>query len=249
MSEIRRPGPEEEGTSSAESFYNQFWRSNQWGGSEPNPDEASRLDSIIRLIARIDRRPLEILDLGCGRGWLTKELSRFGSVLGIDPVKAAIIRARELHPAIDFQSTDIDALIAERGEGSFDLVVSSEVLEHVPSTAKPGFMRSIQRSLRPGGHAILTTPRGELRELWMASTSQDQPVEDWVTEAELADLARLAGLLPVETTRCFVYGLNLPSRILASRPGQFLRRTIPGFERLTYPFRTYQVALLRRSDG
>lgn len=41
-------------------------------------------------------------------------------------------------------------------DGSFDTVVSTEVLEHVPDPLRA--LREMQRVLRPGGHLILSTP-------------------------------------------------------------------------------------------
>ncbi|HWX18421.1 MAG TPA: class I SAM-dependent methyltransferase [Candidatus Binatia bacterium] len=41
-------------------------------------------------------------------------------------------------------------------DGSFDTVVSTEVLEHLPDPLRA--LREMQRTLRPGGHLILSTP-------------------------------------------------------------------------------------------
>src|SRR5258708_16975644 len=42
--------------------------------------------------------------------------------------------------------------------GSFDFVLCSEVLEHIPDTA--GVLVGIHRLLRPGGFVLLATPQG-----------------------------------------------------------------------------------------
>jgi 2-polyprenyl-3-methyl-5-hydroxy-6-metoxy-1,4-benzoquinol methylase len=231
-----------------EPFYQSFWRSLRWGAPEPNEDERSRLLAIEDLLSRCDlgERP-RILDLGCGRGWLTRALAARGEVLGADVTAAAVERARELFPGLRFEQADVEGLLASHGEASFDLVVSSEVLEHVADGDKPAFLRGVLRLLRPGGHAVLTTPRGELWPAWRASRDWRQPVEAWVSEKELDRLAAAAGFNVVQRTRAHVYGITPASRVLASRPFRSLASALPVLERLSVPFRIYQVVLLRRS--
>ena len=159
-----------------EPFYESFWRSARWGAAEPNEDERSRLAAITDLLTGCDvgERP-RILDLGCGRGWLSRALAARGEILGADVTAAAVERARELFPGLRFERADVEGLLASCGEASFDLVVSSEVLEHVGDGDKPAFLRGVHRLLRPGGHAILTTPRGELWPAWQRSRDGDSP--------------------------------------------------------------------------
>jgi len=231
-----------------EPFYESFWRSARWGAAEPNEDERSRLLAITDLLTGCDvgERP-RILDLGCGRGWLSRSLAARGEVLGADVTAAAVERARELFPGLRFERADVEGLLASRGEASFDLVVASEVLEHVGDGDKPAFLRGVHRLLRPGGHAILTTPRGELWPAWQKSRDWRQPVEAWVSEKELDRLAAAAGFDVVRRTRAHVYGITPASRVLASRAFCSLARALPALERLSLPFRIYQAVLLRRN--
>ena len=148
-------------------FYRQLWSTEEWGQSEPNGDEHSRLEAIRRLLRKyfVGRKPTvtRVLDLGCGRGWLSNRLLEIGSVIGIDPSPSSIEIASSLFPEIRFQSCGGDQLVEEVGEGYFDLVVSSEVIEHVADGDKAGFASTILRLLKPRGVAILTTPEGKYR--------------------------------------------------------------------------------------
>jgi 2-polyprenyl-3-methyl-5-hydroxy-6-metoxy-1,4-benzoquinol methylase len=231
-----------------EPFYESFWRSTRWGAAEPNEDERSRLRAIEDLLSGCDLgdRP-RILDLGCGRGWLSRALAERGEVLGTDVTAAAVERARELFPGLRFERASVEELLVSQGQGAFDLVVSSEVLEHVADGDKPAFLRGVQRLLRPGGHAVLTTPRGELWPAWRKSREWKQPIEAWVSESELDRLAAAAGFDVVQRTRAHVYGITPASRVLASRAFRALASALPVLERLSVPFRIYQAVLLRRS--
>lgn len=203
-------------TPDLEAFYEGFWRERSEG--TPPRDERDRWAAVRGLVLRAlgaaaaapaPGRP-RILDLGCGRGWLTGLLAETvpgAEVLGIDPLAASVEAARRGHPGLSFrQGTGAD-LLAEGAAGVFDLVVSSEVVEHVPHTEQPAFLRQAFWLLRPGGRLVLTTPRGELWERWRAGGGRPQPVEAWLTEAELARLGRAAGFALLGGTRA-----HAPSR-------------------------------------
>jgi len=232
-----------------EAFYRSFWRTGRWSAAEPNEDERSRLSAILDLLNSCDlpRKP-RILDLGCGRGWLARALTPYGDVLGTDIVSGSIDRARELFPDLAFEKTDTQGLLESHGAEAFDLVVSSEVLEHVERRLKPDFLAGLHRLLRPGGWAILTTPRGELWRNWPRGRGWRQPVEDWVSERELDDLAEAAGFRIEGRRRAHVYRLGLVSRVFASGSFRSLDRALPLLGRLSHPWRIYQVVLLRRPD-
>jgi len=94
-----------------------------------------------------------ILDLGCGMGWFCNELSRFGSVTGIDISEEAIAKAKATYPRITFVAGN--ALTHPLPAARFDVVVSQEVLAHVDDQAK--FVEVAATALRPGGYFIVTT--------------------------------------------------------------------------------------------
>lgn len=103
---------------------------------------------------------LTILDVGCGTGdHLTFPLARAGhQVVGLDVHAASIEEAcgRYSFPRLSFRTGSIEDLIRDRL--TFDIVVCSEVLEHL---VRPGdLLATIPRVLRPGGWLIVTTPNG-----------------------------------------------------------------------------------------
>jgi SAM-dependent methyltransferase len=118
---------------------------------------------------RLGVRPLDrLLDLGCGFGRHAFEAARRGAAVvaldaGVDEVAqvratlGAMVDAGELavdHPATAVQG---DALALPFADATFDRVIASEVLEHIPDDAAA--MRELARVLRPGGTMAVTVPR------------------------------------------------------------------------------------------
>ncbi len=110
-------------------------------------------------------RPLDgrrVLDVGCGAGLLCEPLARLGgAVTGVDAaaenIAAARVHAGGAGLAIDYRHGELGDLDL----GSFDLVTSMEVIEHVAD--KPAFAAALAARLAPGGLMVLSTPNRTVR--------------------------------------------------------------------------------------
>jgi len=108
-----------------------------------------------------------ILDLGSGNGNLCSKLSHAGyDVVGMEYDRQGVDVSRQAHPAIPFYNLGVQddpgSLLAK--EAPFDLVVSTEVIEHLYSPhLLPQFAARVMNS---GGYLIVTTPyHGYLKNL------------------------------------------------------------------------------------
>jgi 2-polyprenyl-3-methyl-5-hydroxy-6-metoxy-1,4-benzoquinol methylase len=162
-------------------------------GPDLSEDEQVRLPEILARVERGlgapgERQGLEILDFGCGRGWLSARLAPWGRVTGVDLSPGAVAHARKLWPQIEFTDGDIStaATLERLGPGRFDAVVSSEVVEHVLN--QPGYFHNLLRLLRgPGSIVVLTTPNGLWKRHYFRGerVAWAQPYELWLTAADL----------------------------------------------------------------
>ncbi len=202
-----------EGSMDQEQFYvNMFVNSPHWSTPEPNPDEAARWAKIAGFLEHVLRRvqkerpeaTLRILEVGCGRGWLANLASEYGSVEGVEPVAGVVAHARKMFPHLRFETGTAETVLARPDFRPYDIVLSSEVIEHVPHPQKPAFLDGLKRLLTPDGYLILTTPRGEMWERWQAIAPPSQPVEDWVTEQQLANFLTGQGFTPLGVERIYV---------------------------------------------
>ena len=124
------------------------------------------------LTARYDQLGLErgdkILDLGCGFGRHAFEAARRGAdvialdagrdeVEGVKNMFAAMVAAGELDAAtLHSAAVQGDALHLPFPDATFDRVICSEVLEHIPDDL--GAMGELARVLKPGGTMAITVP-------------------------------------------------------------------------------------------
>lgn len=153
------------------------------------------------------RRPLaglSVLDIGCGGGLLSEPMTRLGaSVLGVDAdsagIAAATAHAAEAELDIAYRAGAAEDLVAEGR--TFDMVVASEVIEHVADRA--AFGDALAALVRSGGVLVLTTINRTPRSYAAAIVAAEyvlrwvpRGTHDWAqfpTPQELTDLLEPRG--------------------------------------------------------
>lgn len=121
--------------------------------------EANPLIAIEEPVVREafgDVAGLEVLDLGCGTGRHSLWLASAGAtVTGVDFSEGMLeeARAKPGAEAVRFLAHDLQQPLP-LAAGSFDLVVSGLVLEHL--AALDAFFAEARRVLRPGGRAVVS---------------------------------------------------------------------------------------------
>lgn len=108
-----------------------------------------------------------VLDLGCGEGrhvisaYLEPCVEAVGVDLSLDDLKATRAKFLDFAAGCDsgssFTLASANALSLPFDDNSFDKVICSEVLEHIPDYR--GALREIDRVLKPGGLFCASVPR------------------------------------------------------------------------------------------
>ena len=126
-----------------------------------------RVQYINRIVSKYknqDRKysldKLECLDIGCGGGLLSERIARLGaSVTGIDITQNSIdiakIHAFNSGLNINYINTDVSLFIKNNSSKKFDLVIASEVVEHLDN--RNLFFEEVSKLLKNKGILILTT--------------------------------------------------------------------------------------------
>jgi SAM-dependent methyltransferase len=163
-----------------------FW--NQWNESrEKSLEEVSRRQArvICGWLDALGRKDLDIIDVGCGAGWLCWQLTQFGGVTGTDLADEVLARAQSRTPEVSFVPGDFMKL--DFGLRRFDVVVTLEVLSHVAD--QRAFVSKLASLLRPGGHLMLATQnRLVLKHLNFIPPPAPGQLRRWVDRHELQGL-------------------------------------------------------------
>lgn len=132
------------------------------------PDSlAAAQDDKLRAIASRVEGAKTVLEIGCGWGALAARLRGGGAaVTAISLSEAQLAYARAAHDGIDFRHQDYRDVA-----GTFDAIVSVEMVEALGREYWPAFIETLARNLGPGGRAALQfiTLRDDLYDAYAAS--------------------------------------------------------------------------------
>jgi SAM-dependent methyltransferase len=102
-------------------------------------------------------RGKRVLDAGCGAGYGSAELARTAErVTGVDVAAEAVEYARRNYEAANLSFEQASCTALPFADGSFDLVVGFEVIEHLEDWQT--FLKEVLRVLTPTGQFIVSTP-------------------------------------------------------------------------------------------
>lgn len=179
---------------------------------------------VLAWLEKLNRTDLDIIEVGCGAGWLCPSLKPFGRVTATDLSTQVLSRANQRIPDVRFIAGDFMAL--DIAPASFDVAVTLEVLSHVSD--HQAFVEKLDRVLRPGGLLMLATQNRPVLERFndVAETKPGQ-LRRWFDQRELEALLapqfkmmRLETITPVASKG--------PLRLLAGRKAKQLIRAVVG---------------------
>jgi SAM-dependent methyltransferase len=155
----------------------------------------SRNELIDWAVAATGPAPRNILEIGCGTGFVLQRLRR--------SYPDAFITGTELHPeGLEFAAERVpDATLLAMDATSipfvadFDLVGAFDVLEHIERDTE--VLRGVHRALKPGGRLIVTVPQHPA--LWSAEDDRALHVRRYVA-GDLRTKIEAAGLTPTLVT-------------------------------------------------
>lgn len=139
---------------------------------------SAELESLLPLLRPGGR----ILELGAGTGRQARDLSRLGfDVTAID-LAASDYAAERVFPVVDYDGTTIPF-----PDGSFDIVISSNVLEHIRDL--PAMHDEIRRVLTQGGECFHIIPTDKWR-FWSTISAFPNSIRLLVSARSGAELNR-----------------------------------------------------------
>jgi trans-aconitate 2-methyltransferase len=131
----------------------------QWDPSDYEQNSSAQERAAEAVIARLNLRGDEhILDIGCGDGKITAKMAALvpqGRVTGVDSSQEMIDFAQKRFPPAEYPNLRFERANVQSLSyiGGFDLVVSFACLHWIKD--HPAVLRSIERSLKPGGRMLI----------------------------------------------------------------------------------------------
>ena len=177
--------------------------------TNPNPySKATELEIIQQTLPLSGAR---VLELGCGRAWMTRQLAEKFSpeqiiATEVDQIQHEKNLLIDDLPQVNF--TYGNAADIEQADASIDIVIMLKSLHHVPLDLMDQAMGEIARVLKPSGLAYISEPvyEGDLNDILSLFNDEKQ-----VREAAFAAVARA-----VDTEI-----LNLQQQIFFNSPGHY----------------------------
>ncbi len=153
------------GNVSTQEFYDDMWLKYAHLDAV-NPASFHRRRLVRELAKRVAPNAKKVVDVGCGQGELLRDLHAVlpnATLFGADVSEQSLIDSRKRNPSYDLFQIDLTSPKFETEQasrlGQFDLVVCSEVLEHIPDHELAA--SRLRLLVKPGGLVIVTVPGGK----------------------------------------------------------------------------------------
>lgn len=137
-------------------FWDRVWKNDSYSNEHLRILKAKTKINILLKHISPDRN-WNVIDLGCGGGYVSEELYRRIScnITAVDFSDSAIKTASKRLRELPIKIVNANVCQTNQPEEMFDLVICSGILEHVPN--KELFINEVTRLLKPGGHFFVTS--------------------------------------------------------------------------------------------
>lgn len=204
-----------------------------------------------------------VLDVGCGNARDMIKLVECGAqVVGVDISEGMVAGAKhelEAHGIVGVDLQVGDATCLNFADDSFDKILCSEVIEHIPDAPKA--LREMCRILKPTGRLVLSTPNSkswygfERYVLWQKVLRRNwtHPCDEWRSTAEIESLVETNGFRVNQLKSvCYIPGFLVTYFLLPNSLQKLLVRSIGCIEetlRRWFPRRGYTICIQASRDA
>lgn len=199
-----------------------------------SPYEIPRVEIIRSLIQSGSGK--NAVDVGCGPGYFSRELSRRGfKTTAIDTGRENLESAKNYAAETDLGHAT--SILSRQMDDHYDLALSLELIEHMPKDHGKQMLEEIRRVLKPDGRLIISTPNrysveglggyywGEKIRGWEKWTAWESTHVHIYSSIEILRLLRATGFIVDRVIGYYYEGpfplvghLKLPFRISNSFP-------------------------------
>lgn len=169
-----------------EAFADERYATLRWGGDGTTETIDPTIDAILVILSGFIMEASTVVEIGCGPGRLLHRMARqhpTSQFVGLD------ISEQMMSLGVDDRPSNVMTKLVT-GDGTLepieaDLVYSVEVFQHLETSLKQNYLRSIADILKPAGVAVIQYVTGAEADGWMAHPE---------TEQAMSKMAKAAGL-------------------------------------------------------
>lgn len=162
----------------------------------------------IKLMSFLIPSHASVLDIGCGSGDLLSSINA-GHKSGIDISAKAIKKAKEKHPGIEFSEGDIESLDSKK---TYDYVICADIV------GAANDIEAVFKNIRKASHdksRVIVTFHNQLWQpvftfLEKVGLKSAQPVQNWVSLADVENLLYLADFEMIKKGRRMLFPKYIP---------------------------------------
>ncbi|MFC1809764.1 methyltransferase domain-containing protein [Candidatus Omnitrophota bacterium] len=175
-------------------------------------DVSRRLDLIFKDLLKTKniKKNAAVLEIGCGTGRITKILRTVFDNITVNDISEQLVN----DTALKYNCNILvgDCLSLNVNDESFDLIVSSECIEH--TTDPFGALAEIKRIVRKDGLIVVTTPNKVWYPvLWIAEKLRARKyrgIENWIFPYTAAQWLRKEGFQDIYFSGCHLWPWHIP---------------------------------------
>ncbi|TRZ76482.1 MAG: class I SAM-dependent methyltransferase [Deltaproteobacteria bacterium] len=161
------------------------------------------------------------LEVGCGTGKISEAVADVVGTLTVSDISEKL--AREAGQKLNVPWMQQDACALNIPDNSFDVVISSECIEHTPDPERA--LCEMTRVLKPGGLIVVTSPnKAWYPVLWLSMVTGVRRFagrENWLFPSAAARILKSEGVREVHLDGCHLFPWQIP----------LAKRILPLFDR------------------
>lgn len=173
-------------------------------------DVTRRIGLIINKLWPVESSALDCLEVGCGTGKISEEIIGRVKRLTVSDISEKL--AKDVALRLKCEGLREDVCKMDLPDESYDLVVSSECIEHTPDPM--GALMEMKRVLKRGGYLIVTTPN----KLWfpvlflsmLLKIRKFEGNETWVFPFAVRKWLKDNGLKLIRMGGCHIFPWQIP---------------------------------------
>lgn len=139
---------------------------------------------IATILSQCDLNGKGVLEIGCGKGRITRDLAIHAKrVIATDPDAASLEKARDTIAAGNVEFMLAPTGVPDLAADTFDIVIYTLSLHHVPAAEMSGSLRSAANLLRKDGVIVVVEPGDggsftEAKERFGAGSGDERPAKE-----------------------------------------------------------------------